>query len=89
MIKTICEEEKKELRLDALTNIEMSENVLPYLISRIRDTNAGVRLQVLKKIVKNKIDIKQLKLCDVYQIIHDGIKNDALEVRKQTQLFIL
>ena len=32
MIRTICEEEKKELRLDALTNIELNESTLPYII---------------------------------------------------------
>jgi len=32
MIRTVCEEEKKDLRLDALTNIELNEATLPYII---------------------------------------------------------
>lgn len=62
MIRTICEEEKKELRLDALTNIELNESTLPYIIQRIRDVDVTVRMQVFKKIIKNKLDITGLKL---------------------------
>jgi len=44
MVKTICEEEKKELRLDALTNTELNDATLPFILVRIRDTDPNVRL---------------------------------------------
>lgn len=44
MVKTICEDEKKELRLDALTNTELNESTLPFIIIRIRDTDVEIRL---------------------------------------------
>jgi hypothetical protein len=62
MIRTICEEEKKDLRLDALTNIELNDSTLPYIIQRIRDVDVAVRMQVFKKIIKNKLSITTLKL---------------------------
>lgn len=44
MVRTICEEEKRELRLDALTNTELNEATLPFILVRIRDTDPNVRL---------------------------------------------
>ncbi len=44
MVKTICEDDKKELRLDALTNTELNEATLPFIIIRIRDVDIEVRL---------------------------------------------
>lgn len=55
----------------------------------MRDVNPGVRLQVVKKMVKNGMDLAKLKLCDVYQIMHDGLKNMGEEVRKQSQVLVL
>lgn len=44
MVRTLCEEERKDLRLDALTNLELNESTLQYIIVRVRDTDVGVRL---------------------------------------------
>lgn len=44
MVRTICEDDKKELRLDALTNTELNDSTLPFIIIRIRDTDVDVRL---------------------------------------------
>ena len=44
MVKTVCEEERKDLRCDALTNLEITESTLQYVIIRIRDVDVGVRL---------------------------------------------
>lgn len=60
MVKTICEEEKKELRLDALTNTELNDATLPFIIIRIRDMDTNVRLQVFKKLIKNRYYINKL-----------------------------
>jgi hypothetical protein len=54
MVRTICEDDKRELRLDALTNTELNESTLPFIIIRIRDVDVDVRLQVFKKLMKNK-----------------------------------
>jgi len=43
MIRTLCEEERRDLRLDALTNIELNEETMPYVIVRVRDTDVGLR----------------------------------------------
>lgn len=54
MVRTICEDEKKELRLDALTNTEFNESTLPFILIRLRDVDIDVRIQVFKKLMKNK-----------------------------------
>lgn len=66
MVKTICEEEKKELRLDALTNTELNDATLPFILVRIRDTDPNVRLQVFKKLLKNKLYLQKLNTLDIY-----------------------
>ena len=89
MVKTVCEEERRDLRCDALTNLEVSKQTLQYVIVRVRDVDVGVRLQVLKKLIKSKVRFKDFDLCDLYQLIHDGYRNSSQEVRKQTQQLVM
>jgi hypothetical protein len=77
MLRTLCEEDRKDLRLDALTNIELTEDTLQFVIVRVRDTDVGVRLQVLKKLIKSRLSFAELALCDLYQLLHDGLRNSS------------
>ncbi|CAD8172660.1 unnamed protein product [Paramecium pentaurelia] len=88
MVRTICEDDKKELRLDALTNTELNDSTLPFIIIRIRDTDVDVRLQVFKKLMKNHFSISQLTTLDLYQVIYDGLKNSSQKVVEQCELFL-
>jgi hypothetical protein len=77
IVRTLSEEERRELRLDALTNIELTDDTLQYVIVRVRDTDVGVRLQVLKKLIKSRLSFADLALCDLYQLLHDGLRNSS------------
>ncbi|CAD8089925.1 unnamed protein product [Paramecium sonneborni] len=88
MIKTILEEEKKELRLDALINTEVNEFTLQYMLLRLRDTDVNIRLQVFTKLMKNNLNIQQLNILDRYQVIYDGLRGNNKKVIEQCQIYI-
>ncbi|CAD8131376.1 unnamed protein product [Paramecium sonneborni] len=79
MVKTILEEEKNELRLDALINTEVNEFTLQYILMRLRDTDVNIRLQIFTKLMKNDINIQQLNILDRYQVIYDGLRGSNNE----------
>ncbi|CAD8128242.1 unnamed protein product [Paramecium sonneborni] len=88
MVKTILEEEKKELRLDALINTDVNEFTLQYILLRLRDIDVNIRLQVLTKLIKNNLNIQQLNILDRYQVIYDGLKGNNKKVIEQCHFYI-
>ena len=63
------------VRKSALVNLELNELTFPHLIKRLRDVNIDIRVLVMKKLIKEKVPLANLSLCDIYKLLYDGLGN--------------
>jgi len=73
MIRTMSNDESRDVRKVSLINLQVDEATLPHLLVRTREIDSELRLLVYKKLIKEKIHLANLKLCEIYKIVYDGL----------------
>lgn len=69
----MSEEENKDIRRAALGVIKLNEYTFSYFIKRTRDIDASIRIAVYKKLFQQRAFLVNMKLCDIYKLVSDGI----------------
>lgn len=72
-----------EVRLASISSIEISEETLSFLVTRIQDVNSNVREMVLD-VVTEKVSIKALPISDRVKILREGLYDESDEIQKKT-----
>ena len=74
----MCQDENKDMRkaslltLDVISSLGLDQN-FPYLIQRTRDVDSDIRVMLYRKLTKEKLPLSNLRLCDRYKLVYDGL----------------
>jgi hypothetical protein len=69
----MSEEENRDVRRSALAIITLNQVTFPEFIKRTRDVDTNIRITVYKKLFQQRAFLANMKLCDIYKLIFDGI----------------
>jgi len=69
----MCSDSDFYYRKLALINLELTEENYSDIVERTRDTDMELRLTVYRKLIKEKIFLANLQLCDIYKLAYDGL----------------
>lgn len=77
----MCNDEDELIRRTALINLELNEVTFPLILNRIRDKDTEIRSSAFRKLTKERILIHNLKLCEIYKIVYDGMTQRDQKVK--------
>jgi hypothetical protein len=72
-MRCMSEEENRDVRRSALAIITLNQVTFPEFIKRTRDVDTNIRITVYKKLFQQRAFLANMKLCDIYKLIFDGI----------------
>jgi len=69
----MANDESRDVRKVSLINLQVDETTLPHLLVRTREMDSEIRMLVYRKLTKEKIPLANLKLCEIYKVVYDGL----------------
>jgi len=73
ILNCMANDESRDVRKVAMINLQSDESSLPYLLIRTREMDSEIRHIVFAKLRREKVPLANLRLCDIYKIVYDGL----------------
>lgn len=66
-------DESKDIRKLALINMKLTEENIPLVFQKMRDVDSEIQKVVYQKLIKDRVSLANMNLCDIYKVIYDGL----------------
>lgn len=73
--------ENKDVRKAAMAILELNDRTFMNFLLRTRDIDSDIRSSVYRKLLIEKIPLSEMKLCNIYKIIYDGVGSREHKVK--------
>ena len=88
IMRCMSEESNKEVRKSAMSVIKLTEATFPEFIRRLRDVETSLRIHAFKKLITEQVLLANMKLCNIYKIVYDGIGSREDDVKLKCLEFL-
>jgi hypothetical protein len=90
LLKLMMEDEKDSVRKECITQIDLNEKTIPYVVMRSLDRSAKVRVEVYRVLKSStRIGFLQLDIADRTHLILNGLNDYEQEVRDACREYII